>query len=154
MKKMTLWGVGPKIMFPGYTILFILSLLPVKINISEILNIPRTGLTVAAIIFMSIGIVMLAIAASEIKKSLKVNQLITAGLYSRIRNPMYAAHIFFLMPGICLLINDVKTLLSIIFTIIIFLILISGEEKVLADNFGSEYLRYKTRTGRLLPKFF
>jgi hypothetical protein len=30
MKKMTLWGVGPKIMFPGYAILILLSWLPLK----------------------------------------------------------------------------------------------------------------------------
>lgn len=154
MKKMTLWGVGPKIMFPGYAILILLSWLPLKLNISVILHVPQSCLLIAAIILTSIGILMLATANAEIKKALKADRLITTGLYSRIRNPMYASHIFFIMPGVCLLINDIKTLLSILLTVFIFLILIPGEEKNLEDNFGSEYLRYKARTSRLLPKFF
>lgn len=152
MKKMTLWGVGPKIAIPGYTILIVLSLLPVKVNISEILHIPRTYLTIAAIILIGIGILMLATANAYIRKALKANRLITEGLYSRIRNPMYAAHIFFLMPGVSLLINNALVFLSVFFTYLIFMILIPKEEKDLEDNFGSEYLRYKARTGRLLPK--
>lgn len=153
MKKMTIWGVGPKIMFPGYAILVLLSWLPLKLNISEILHVPKIFLIIAAIILIGIGILMLKTGNAEIKKALKANRLITTGLYSRIRNPMYASHLFFIMPGVCLLINNAMIFLSIIFTYIIFLILIPKEEKDLEDNFGTEYLRYKARTGRLLPKF-
>ncbi len=152
MKKMTLWGVGPKIMFPGYAILVLLSWLPLKLNISEILHVPKIYLIIAAIILIGIGILILAKASPEIKKALKANRLITTGLYSRIRNPMYTSHIIFIMPGVSLLINNALVFLSIIFTYFIFMILIPKEEKDLEDNFGSEYLQYKTRTGRLLPK--
>ncbi|MBN1907499.1 MAG: isoprenylcysteine carboxylmethyltransferase family protein [Deltaproteobacteria bacterium] len=152
MKKMTPWGVGPKIMFPGYAILIVFSWLPIKVNISEILYIPRTYLTIAAIILIGIGILILAAANADIRQALKANRLITTGLYSRIRNPMYTSHIFFIMPGTCLLTNNIVVFLSLLFTFIFFNILIPKEEKDLEDNFGGEYLRYKARTRRLLPK--
>ena len=153
MKKMTIWGIGPKIMIPGYSVLVILSWLPIKLSISGIINVPKNFLAAIALIIICIGIIMLAMANAEIKKALGTNQLVTAGLFSRIRNPMYAAHIYFLMPGLCLLTNNAITLFSVFCTVIIFLILIPKEEKDLEENFGIEYLEYKTRVGRLLPKF-
>lgn len=154
MKKRTIWGVGPKIMAPGYFILFILSWMPVKISIQGILNIPGLYLIVLSLILICMGIIMLAMANMEIKKAMETNQLVTTGLFSRIRNPMYAAHIFFIMPGVCLLTNNVITLLTILCTVIIFYVFISKEEKDLEENFGFEYINYKNSAGRLLPKVF
>ena len=153
MKKMTIWGIGPKIMFPGYSILFILSWMPVKLSISGILNVPGIYTICVSLIFICIGIIILAFTNSDIKKAVKTNQLITTGMFSRIRNPMYASHIFFIMPGVCLLTNNAITLLSILCTVMIFNILILKEEKVLEENFGVEYLNYKKRVRRLLPKW-
>lgn len=65
---------------------------------------------------------------------------------------MYAAHIFFIMPGVCLLTNNIITFFSVICTVIIFNILILQEEKELEENFGVEYVNYKKRVRRLLPK--
>ncbi len=152
MKKRTIWGVGPKIMFPAYSILFVLSWIPLKISIREIINIPGLYITSVSLLLICIGIVMLAAANMEIKRALEKNRLVTGGLFSRIRNPMYAAHIFFIMPGICLLTDKAITLLTVLFTLLIFNLLISKEEKDLEENFGTEYLNYKERVGRLLPK--
>ena len=152
MKKRTIWGVGPKIMIPGYSILFVLSWAPVKISIRETLNVPGFSIIAVSLILVCTGIVMLAIANIEIKKALDKNLLVTAGLFSKIRNPMYVAHMFFIMPGVCLLTNNAITLFSVPCTMIIFNIFIFKEEKVLEDNFGVEYVNYKNRVGRLLPK--
>ena len=152
MKKMTIWGVGPKIMFPSYSILFVLSWLPIKISIVGIMHIPRSLINVVSLILVIIGILFLVIGNSQIKESLKTEKLTTKGLFSYIRNPMYVAHLFFLMPGICLLTNNAITLFSVICAVIIFYLLISDEEKDLEENFGSEYRRYRNRVGRLLPK--
>jgi protein-S-isoprenylcysteine O-methyltransferase Ste14 len=65
---------------------------------------------------------------------------------------MYAAHIFFLKPGVSLLINNALVFLSVFFTYLIFMILIPKEERLLEANFQAEYLRYKTETVRLFPK--
>ncbi len=107
-----------------------------------------------SLILICMGIIMLAMANMEIKKAMETNQLVTTGLFSRIRNPMYAAHIFFIMPGVCLLTNNVITLLTILCTVIIFYVFISKEEKDLEENFGFEYINYKNSAGRLLPKVF
>lgn len=71
MKKMTLWGVGPKIMAPGYFILFVLSWIPIKIRIREFINIPGFYIIVVSLILICIGIIMLAAINSDIKKAIK-----------------------------------------------------------------------------------
>ena len=154
MRKMSLWGVGPRIMIPGYLILFILSWVPVKINIKGILDISGLYISAVSIILILIGIIMLAAANLDIKKAVNKNQLITTGLFSYIRNPMYGSHIFFIMPGVCLLTNNAVTLFSILCTLIIFYILIPKEEDVLEENFGEEYLDYKNKVRRLIPRLF
>ena len=151
MKKMTIWGVGPKIMTPGYLILFVLSRIPVKISIRETLNIPGVYINAVSFILIFLGIIMLAVASMDIKKALEKGQLATSGLFSRMRNPMYASHIIFIMPGVCFLTDKALTLLSIFCTLILFYSLISKEEKDLEENFGTEYTDYKKRVRRLLP---
>ncbi len=146
--------ISPKIMFPGYLILFVLSWVPVKINIKEILNVPGLYIISLSLILVITGVVMLAHANVSIKKAVDTNQLITSGLFRYIRNPMYGAHIYFIMPGICLLTNNAVTLLSVICTVILFNLLISKEEKILEENFGAEYVDYKKRVGRLIPGMF
>ena len=153
MKKMTIWGVGPKIMTPSYFLLVVLSLLPIKIGISAILNIPRLYITVAGIFLICVGIIILAMVNTKINKALKTNHLVTTGLFSLVRNPMYVAHLFFLIPGVCLLTDNATTLVSVICGMIAFNILIPVEEKCLEENFGSEYINYKNRVRRLAPRF-
>ena len=77
-------------------------------------------------------------------------KLITSGVYSFCRNPLYiGVHlsflgIFFLLP-------------SLIYLIGLFLFLINQhlrilqEEKFLTESFGAEYEKYLRRTGRYLP---
>jgi protein-S-isoprenylcysteine O-methyltransferase Ste14 len=152
MKKMTIWGVGPRIMFPGYSILFVLSGIPIKISIQKITGIPGLYITGLSSILIIVGILFLAIGNFQIKEAMKTKKLVTTGLFSYIRNPMYISHLFFIMPGICLLTNNAITFCSVISTLIIFYALISKEEKDLEEYFGSEYKQYRNNVGRLLPK--
>jgi len=152
VKKMSMWGVGPKIMLPSYLILMILSFAHLRISISGSLNMPRSYLSIAAWIIICIGIIILLIADLQIRNALKENQLFTKGIFSVIRNPIYAAHIFFIMPGFCLLSDNILTALSLLCAGILFNILIAKEEKVLDENFGEKYREYKSKVSRLLPR--
>ena len=78
------------------------------------------------------------------------HQLITAGPYARIRHPMYAAILGWLISlGLA-----GATWIPFVFAALSalnFMLRIQGEEKMMLQQFGDEYREYMTRTGRLLP---
>jgi protein-S-isoprenylcysteine O-methyltransferase Ste14 len=82
----------------------------------------------------------------------KDHQLVQAGPYRWVRHPMYT--VFFLMfAGFFLLTaNWAVGLIPLATLLIVILIRTPREERMLADQFGAEYLRYRERTGRYLPK--
>lgn len=74
----------------------------------------------------------------------KASHLVTSGIYSKIRNPIY---VFggLLLVGIFLYFRPI---LLVLFVILIPMQIARArnEEKVLAEKFGEEYQRYKTST--------
>ncbi len=77
--------------------------------------------------------------------------LITTGPYGRVRHPIYASAIYFL--GALVLVSD-----NFLFLIILVLIIpglyrrLKKEERMMISQFGSEYVDYMKRTGRIFPK--
>ena len=75
----------------------------------------------------------------------KATRLVTTGLYSRIRNPIY---VFggLLLAGLALLAG--KPILLLMFIVLIPLQLVRSrrEEHVLVEKFGVEYAEYKRKT--------
>jgi protein-S-isoprenylcysteine O-methyltransferase Ste14 len=74
----------------------------------------------------------------------KASELVTTGIYSRIRNPIYLFGGLAII-GLFLYINP-KWLLLLVVLIPMQIVRIRKEERVLADKFGEEYQRYKSRT--------
>ncbi len=87
----------------------------------------------------------------NIQPELKSNAtFISKGPYSMIRNPMYAGLI--LICGSSVLNNHIILDIFIFLLLVIVLLLkIYSEEKYLNQAFGTEYLKYKKKTQRLLP---
>lgn len=82
------------------------------------------------------------------------SSLVTTGIYSQIRNPMYLANLL-MGAGWAMIFNGVSALLCIPIWFISHGILILFEEKGLADEYGQEYQAYKQRTKyRLVPYLF
>lgn len=78
--------------------------------------------------------------------------LITEGPYRFIRHPMYAA-IFLIGIGVSLLSANWIVALSYMLPMTnMYLVRISDEEKMMAEQFGNEYKEYMRNTGRLIPK--
>lgn len=82
----------------------------------------------------------------------KKERLITTGIYSIIRHPIYLANSL-LVVGWSLLFYGV---ISVVFSIVYFLLyipLIFMEERILIEEYGKSYLEYKKRTPyALIPK--
>jgi len=79
------------------------------------------------------------------------HRLITTGIYSRVRHPMYTVLIT-LHVAISLMTANTAVIEFCALRVILFLLRIRREEAMLIGRFGNEYRRYQQRTGRLLPR--
>jgi protein-S-isoprenylcysteine O-methyltransferase Ste14 len=78
--------------------------------------------------------------------------LVTTGVYSRIRHPIYASLILWAAAQPVLIQNLVAGWGSAIAVALIWLVRVPAEEKMMEEHFGAEYAEYASRTGRLIPK--
>jgi len=79
------------------------------------------------------------------------HQLMTSGVYARIRHPMYAAMFLQGIGHLLFISNWIVGPAWLITFGILYLIRVGHEERMMLDRFGSEYETYIRRTGRLLP---
>jgi protein-S-isoprenylcysteine O-methyltransferase Ste14 len=77
--------------------------------------------------------------------------LTTKGPYRLVRNPIYVAYIAIIIGFSILYLNWIFLAGSIIAAITL-LARVPREEKLLSEHFGEEYHRYRSRTGRYLPR--
>lgn len=75
----------------------------------------------------------------------KAQTLVTHGLYSRIRNPIYVFGAL-TIAGIVLFIGQPILIVILAVTVPLQIYRVKNEEKVLAAKFGDEYRAYKART--------
>lgn len=79
--------------------------------------------------------------------------LITSGIMGRVRNPLYLSVLLIYIAVLLLSIS----IISIGFFIIIFLVynrMVNYEEKKLEKMFGNEFLEYKKKVPKWIPKLF
>lgn len=81
------------------------------------------------------------------------HELVTSGIYSRIRHPMYTAHLLWGIAILLIVPNWVTGSLMLILIIGFTFFRISREEKMLVDEFGETYRSYRKETGALFPSF-
>jgi len=82
------------------------------------------------------------------------HKLVTSGIYSYIRHPMYASQLLWVLAQPLLLQNWLAGPLDLVFFIPFYLLRVRTEEKMMADTFGEQYAEYVGKTGRLIPKFY
>ncbi len=105
-------------------------------------RIAGTAISVPAFLFFVAARIELGRAFSV---KAKATTLVTTGVYSRIRNPIY----FFgavMIVGIIIWTGRLWLLLFLAVLIPIQIVRIRKEEKVLTEKFGVEYLDYKRKT--------
>ena len=79
------------------------------------------------------------------------HQLITGGPYSRVRHPMYTTLNLFSV-SVSLISANLLLILFAVFVAIPFYWIARGEEEILIDQFGNEYIEYMKHTGRFFPR--
>lgn len=145
-KEMKVLGVAPFIAAPTFLYLgltIIISYLADGMFI--ITNSDYSILAGAGIILIVIGVLMVISCGRKVLKSFSSGKLMTDSLYRIFRNPMYAAYLIFIIPGICFLFNSWLALTTVIINYILFSIFIKHEHKYLHEKFGKEYEEYLTK---------
>jgi protein-S-isoprenylcysteine O-methyltransferase Ste14 len=112
-------------------------------------HLPWTGRRVLGIAIAAPAFLLFVAARIQLGRSFsfqaKATTLVTTGVYSRIRNPIYIFGAIFIL-GIILWMG--RPWLLLIFAVIIPLQVVRSrkEEQVLTEKFGSAYLDYKQKT--------
>ena len=81
-------------------------------------------------------------------------ELVITGLYARVRNPMLTGWIVMLI-GMGILFNSIsmRLIFTLLFVMAMYLYVVTIEEKELEMKFGKQYLEYKQRVPRFIPRF-
>jgi protein-S-isoprenylcysteine O-methyltransferase Ste14 len=90
-------------------------------------------------------------ASLEIRES---HQIVRAGVYRRIRHPMYASFWLWALAQAFLLPNAVAALSGLIAIAILFFTRIDFEERMLLEAFGDDYRAYMRETKRIIPGIY
>lgn len=80
------------------------------------------------------------------------HQLITQGIFSFTRHPIYLSLIFWAVAQVGLLQNYLAGLSGCVAVLLLWFIRVPREEVLLLEVFGNEYRNYMTHVGRLFPK--
>jgi protein-S-isoprenylcysteine O-methyltransferase Ste14 len=83
----------------------------------------------------------------------KQHQLVTSGVYRRIRHPMYAAIFLWCLAQALLLPNWLAGWSALATFSLMYFLRTSREEQMMCEFFGDEYRAYMSQTGRLIPRF-
>ncbi|UCF82120.1 MAG: isoprenylcysteine carboxylmethyltransferase family protein, partial [Desulfobacteraceae bacterium] len=104
---------------------------------------------VAAIALIAIGL-GLKLSSSRVPSiAFKNKGLVTTGVFSYMRHPMYSSWILFIAPGIALLFRSWLMLAASLVGYLSFRNLIKEEDEYLTRMFGQSYLDYKSRVGEI-----
>ena len=106
---------------------------------------------VAGLALAVVGIPMLIVAVKAGMAAYDADKLATTGLYGIVRNPMYAAWIVFIIPGLVLLTRSWPLFLTPPVAYIMFKLLIRRENEYLEKRFGDAYRKYRAEVNELFP---
>lgn len=101
-------------------------------------------------LWLAVGLLGLVLAVRELRKS-EGYMLVQSGPFSWSRNPIIAANLLGIMPGLCLVLNTNLGILGILAAAFLFLKNVGEEEMELEDQFGEVYQAYRERVSRLVP---
>lgn len=153
-EHLSVWGTGPLYVgvIVSLTVIFaILNYFNIMPNITfDFLKYPLIILGILMIVF-GVFIWAKGVFGSKLFNNVKSNSLITTGVYSYTRNPVYAGYIF-VCTGVLLVTNNLLLLiLPILFWVFLTILMKKTEEKWLLKLYGEEYQEYCKKVNRCIP---
>ena len=140
---MKITGVAPKIAVP--TFIYMLITIIIDYFTKPLFKITEENYStfiIVGIILIVIGIIAVASVAKKLRMSFNSGILMTDGLFTIFRNPMYVSYLILIIPGICFLFNSWLVFTSLIINFILFQIFIKEEYKYLEEKYKEEYKSY------------
>ena len=120
---------------------------------------PYFGLVVLGVILYGFGLWMFYYAHKDLGLNWSIttnirkeHTLVTDGVYYVIRHPMYASIWLLVLAQPCILPNWVAGFSGVVTFIALYLYRVGREERLMIEKFGTAYVEYMGRTGRLIPK--
>ena len=148
---MTSWGIGPKF-------LVISLVIAVIVIVANAYFFPTLILGYNPIVF-SCGVALVLLgatvgvaAAVQVHRAFSEGKLVTTGIYAHVRNPVYAAWILFIAPGLVLATGFLLLAVMPFVMYAAIRVLIVEEDRYLEQKFGREYSDYKKRVNSIIPK--
>ena len=153
-EEMKFGGASPKIL--GLTIILSIPIVVINSYWKSVFEIQIAGSALMVLVsaVVLIGLPLYIYTLRTIKKGFQEGKLITTGVFSVCRNPLFAIVIFLLLPGILLYFKSWLLLFILLIFYVVFQLFIGSEEKLLEDKFGHEFKEYKTKTSRIIPMFW
>ena len=110
---------------------------------------PWTPMRIAGLAIATPAFAALIVARLQLGRAFsvraKASTLVTSGIYSRIRNPIYVFSAIMLV-GLVIWFGDLRLLLFLIILVPMQFLRARKEQAVLAEKFGEEYQAYKRQT--------
>lgn len=112
-------------------------------------------MSVIGILFIICGITLWikSVLHKKILEEIKAGHLVTDGVYSIVRNPIYSAFIFIFTGCLLFASNLYLLILPCIFWVYLTILMKLTEEKWLKEKFGEEYIVYCKKVNRIIPWF-
>ncbi|WP_407393114.1 methyltransferase family protein [Methanobrevibacter sp.] len=147
------FGIGPYLI----GLIAIVSILAILLSLKKIIpNYPTNQIITAVlgIVLIICGVIFWssAVLKSRIDNNIRNNQLVTTGIYSIVRHPIYAAFLYAITGFIVMANNLILLILPVIHLLILTLAMKRTEEKWLIDEYGDDYLNYSKKVNRFIPK--
>lgn len=149
---MTIWGIGQTMLAAGLAYALPaagLSLIYPQRFAPKVLPLPLSLGIGVVLLLMGIGMVVAAVRT--VVSAFREGELITTGIYGLVRNPIYAAWIFFLIPALTFLVQGWLLLGTSVVVYVAFKLSIRKERDYLRNAFGPAYEEYEQRVNEIFP---
>jgi protein-S-isoprenylcysteine O-methyltransferase Ste14 len=149
--RMTIFGVGPLVVSSGIVTILAAWWATYRYGGIFVVNfVPYWVLTAIGIALVGTGAGVIAISAVTIYRGFYGGRLVTTGPYAWSRNPIYAAYILLIVPGIALLCKAWLILAASGVMYCVFKLAIGRETAFLREKFGNDFTRYQSSVNELL----
>jgi len=106
---------------------------------------------ITGIVLLAIGVIFWAVTANLLLQGIRTTTLMTTGTYYLCQNPLYAAIILMIIPGVSFVLHTWLILTTSLVAYTLFRIHIHEEYREMESIFGQEYLSYKKDTPEFIP---
>jgi protein-S-isoprenylcysteine O-methyltransferase Ste14 len=144
--RMTVMGVAPLIAVPSFLYLgAAIALHYALFPLFAFTVAPGPVMRIAGAVLIAFGVFMLLHSGLGVLVAFRKGRLLTKGFFAVFPNPMYAAYILAIVPGLALVLDSWLVLTGSVVLYALFRVLVPAEDSWLKEKFGAQYDTYRRR---------